>query len=230
MRIALCISGQPRFFKEGYASIKETFLDRYDCDIFIHSWYSDSLVGQSYDTTHNGSANKVGAVERGTPQQILDLYKPTGCIFEQPKTFNTNLSYTNENLKEGVNPNGVYSMFYSIHKANELKKQHEVESGVKYDVVLRLRFDLRFKSQIDLESFDRDTLYVLKSGNPTVYYDIFGFGSSELMNSYGDVFFEIERIWNPHKHFIGENILTDGLHIKGIQATKIDHLVDLIRA
>jgi hypothetical protein len=230
MRIALCISGQPRFFKEGYASLKENFLNRYDCDIFIHSWHSNDLVGQSYDTTHNGSANKVGIIEKNIPEYILNLYKPTKYLFEEPKIFPSVLSYTSENLKDGVNPNGVYSMFYSIFKANEIKKQYEIEIAKEYDIVIRLRFDLQYNSLLQLENFDNSKLYVLRSGNPLVYYDIFGFGSSSLMNEYANVYYDIEKVWDPNKHFIGENILTDGLILKGIQATKIDYTVNLIRS
>jgi len=36
MNIALLICGQARFFKDGYKSIKESIINKYNPDIYIH--------------------------------------------------------------------------------------------------------------------------------------------------------------------------------------------------
>jgi hypothetical protein len=230
MRIALCLSGQPRFFKQGYQSLMQTLLSRYNCDLFIHSWYSEELLGKPFSTTHGGTVGKVGFVEKDTPVQVVDLYKPVSYRFDKPIDFNSNLTFTQENVRAGVNVNGIYSMFYSIKESILLAEEYELANNFKYDLVVRLRFDLQFVSEIVFESYDLNYLYVPRSGNPNVYYDIFGFGSSSLMSNYKNVFFDIERVWNPNKHFVGENILTDSLSLHNIPVTKIDWTINLIRS
>jgi len=229
MRVALCISGQPRFFEQGFMEIKKMFLDRYNCDVFLHTWHSDSLVGTKYNSTHSGATNLVGLVEANTPSRLLELYKPTAHQIEEPKKFEHNINFSSENLRDGIQPNNVFSMFYSICRSIELKTAYEKEHNFTYDVVVRLRFDLSFAESFNLEQYPMPLLYVTKSGNPTVYYDIFGFGSSELMNFYGNVFYNIEEAWNLNSHFVGERLLTDGLNVQNVQAHKIDLQVNLIR-
>ena len=41
MRIALCLSGQPRSFEKGYEYHKKNLLDHHDVDTFIHTWKCD---------------------------------------------------------------------------------------------------------------------------------------------------------------------------------------------
>lgn len=229
MKVGLCLSGQPRFFKQGFLEIKKIFLDRYDCDTFFHTWHSDSLVGEGYDSTHSGAGNRIGEVEENTPDKLVELYKPISFLIEEPKNFKHNLNLTVDNLREGVQPNNIFSMFYSINKSIEIKRQYENLNNFEYDCTVRLRFDLSFSDYIELEKYSPEQLYVLRSGNPNVYYDIFGFGTSTFMDYYGNTFNDIERVWDPYKHFIGENILTDSLVLNKVPVYKLDYRVDLIR-
>ena len=47
MKIALCISGQPRNVQKGYSQfIQPNFLAHNECDVFIHTWLSDGFSSQ----------------------------------------------------------------------------------------------------------------------------------------------------------------------------------------
>jgi len=47
IKIALCLSGQPRFFERGYEFIKKNIIDPNDnVDIFTHLWFDKSDVGK----------------------------------------------------------------------------------------------------------------------------------------------------------------------------------------
>ncbi len=38
-KVALCLSGQPRFHSgKSYDSLKREIINKYDTDVFIHSW------------------------------------------------------------------------------------------------------------------------------------------------------------------------------------------------
>ena len=38
MKLALCLSGQPRSYAKTYEYLKQNLLDVHDVDIFIHTW------------------------------------------------------------------------------------------------------------------------------------------------------------------------------------------------
>ena len=43
MKIAVCISGQPRNYEKGYQELKKWFLGKYDCDVYIHTWKDKTM-------------------------------------------------------------------------------------------------------------------------------------------------------------------------------------------
>ncbi len=43
MKIALCLSGQPRCVKQGYEYHKKNLLDHYDVDVFCHVWEAPGI-------------------------------------------------------------------------------------------------------------------------------------------------------------------------------------------
>jgi hypothetical protein len=123
MKIALCLHG---LFDsttdgssngyDGYQHIKKHILDRVDTDVFIHSW----------------DIEKAG--------EITNLYNPKSLRFENPKDFSEliqrrglgNLSNTPRS------PQNVLSHLYSVDKSINLA----YNSGIKYDIVIKARFDL----------------------------------------------------------------------------------------
>ena len=61
MKIALCLSGQPRCVKEGYEYYKKNLLDHYDVDVFCHVWDTDGA-------------------------EHIAAYKPVTLMIEKPPT------------------------------------------------------------------------------------------------------------------------------------------------
>ena len=170
-------------------------------------------------------------VQKDTIDEILKIYQPIKYQIEEPKQFHTNILFTKNNLDNNINTNAVFSMFYSIYKSNSLKKEYELENNFIYDLVVRLRFDLKFTNQLDIDGYKKNIEYKPKAiqDNPDSYYDIFAYGSSDVMDYYSNIFFDIENLWRPDMHFVGENILTDGLNSKNVIVSKIDSFIDLIR-
>ena len=50
MKVAICISGLPRNYEQGFKELKKWFLNKYDCDVYIHTWYDTTSV---FETCHN---------------------------------------------------------------------------------------------------------------------------------------------------------------------------------
>jgi hypothetical protein len=84
MKIALCLSGQPRFVEEAYPNIFKTIIEPNDPDVFLHAWYDKDMIGTNFvNYSVNGWDNNKdkSKYQKGTDLKILDLYKPKKYIF-----------------------------------------------------------------------------------------------------------------------------------------------------
>lgn len=140
MKIALCLSGQPRFIDEGYAQLYESLLSKYSVDCFVHCWWSPDMANVNMNTMGMGNPNGRSYVFKpDTDQCIRGYYSPVSCLFEPQKQFE---------FIEGVylqQPNkttSVQSMWYSIKMSNQLKSEYEKTHNFKYDIVIRSRTDV----------------------------------------------------------------------------------------
>ena len=108
-------------------------------------------------------------------------------------------------------------MFYSIFKANSLKKLNEDNNNFKYDLVIRSRFDTLYEEPIPTDEIldvlnDNSKIYVRhntidRGGNSsrTEFYledsgrlshfvaDNFSFGSSKALDVYSSIYENIEK-------------------------------------
>lgn len=234
MKIALCISGQPRYLDNGYQHIYKNLLSKHEMDIFIHTWWDDNLIGKRFDFSQHGR-DRIGVWESGTIQKIENFYKPKDILIEKPKIFNIdtfkNLNeYWKTNFSES-NSNNSISMWYSILNSNKLKKDYESKNNFRYDLVIRCRFDILFDFfYLDLDSIDSDFIYVQSIGqirknkiyknshllpsdllNDKILYlnDQFAISNSENMDYYSEVYNNCEFYWNNFESPpIGESALT----------------------
>ena len=190
MKIAISISGLPRCYKEGYKELKKWFLDKYDCDIYIHTWYDTKTT---FKTGHNFAPHKGYKFTDEDYQNVLELYQPKNYTFQKPITFDINGIIS----KLGVKLNSSLSAYYSIlHSFNLIK-----ESGIEYDYIIRTRFDLKFTDYIspdciflkDLSLLDPNQLNFFQySDDPSVRAseidDLFAVGSLDVIEVYSNTF------------------------------------------
>lgn len=213
MKIAINLSGLPRCYKQGYEEIKKWFLDRYDCDVFIHTWYNTNTI---YKTGHKFSPQKDYQFTEEDYRNVLDLYKPKAYTFQKPIPFDI----TGIKSKLDIKLNVSMSNFYSIKACYDLIQ----ESGNHYDLVIRMRFDLRYTDHISPECiFLKDITQV--NPNKLHYFqysddpderaseidDLFAVGSMEVMGVYCNVFPYILSYLYTDKDYENwlSNIVTD---------------------
>ena len=112
MKIALCLSGQPRYLNEGYAGIYKNILSKYSPDIFVHTWWDNSMKNKKMDLSSSLSYNRTYYWEKNTLDLIESLYSPKVLFHQKQLEFEThyNVNY------EFCTPNNVNSMFYSIER------------------------------------------------------------------------------------------------------------------
>lgn len=168
MKVAIIIPGQPRNIQVAYESLKEHYLNKHDCDIFIHTWFDTKFPLSVYN-------------------EMLTLFKPKKILIEEQVIFD----------KEGRKQEpwntplqNLLSMYYSMYTGNQLKMMYEEEKGFKYDFVIKMRSDLQIHRPIPLEDIQTDklALYRWTQLNYTGSSDVFAIGSSQIMDIYSDLY------------------------------------------
>lgn len=230
MKIALCLSGQPRYLNEGYSGIYENILSKYSPDIFVHTWWDKSMENKKMDLPSSLSYNRTYYWQNNTLDLIKSLYSPKVLFYQAQMEFKT---YSNVNY-ELCTPKNVHSMFYSIEKSNELKMNYEIENNFVYDAVIRCRFDTQF-NKFDINLLNIDLNYIncdnLSHGFPN---DQFAISTSENMNKYSSVYRNLEKYqksgWTG---FIGERLLKYHLDLNNLNWKNSDLIgkinIDIIK-
>jgi hypothetical protein len=198
MKIALCLSGQARCVKQGYEFVKKNLLDGNDVTVFCHVWESPEVVD-------------------------IEFYKPEALMIEKPLT-NDLSKYTNvpppqPNWKVKDPARAAWNLMYSLKVANELKNVYEDENNMKFDWVIRSRYDFALNTSIPFAELDNTKLYVPNCrmtpardfGN-----DQFAFSSSENMDKYADGFNHIEKHYDSGTIMIGEEMMAANWREKGL--------------
>lgn len=174
MRIAILLSGYPRKYDVAYQSLKAPYIDKHQCDVFVHSWYAPEKVDNS--------------VYAG----LIDTFKPTKMLLETQRIFDTSTQRDQWNLLL----QNTLSQFYSLYKSNQLKCDYENENGFKYDFVIRMRTDLRIKRPIEVSEISPNRLAIYNWTQLSFGYmgvsDVFAIGPSNLMDVYTDFFTKIK--------------------------------------
>lgn len=177
MKIAICLSGQPRTIKYTYENILDHFSE-YDVDYFCQSWdYS------TYKKKINGGLT---TWDKDVEENHIELEK--NLLLFNPKKFKIQ--------SRGTEPVPVEwgTLFYSTAYANFLKKQYEMENNFRYDFVVKTRYDIVFdpknKFYLDYNASPNDpfTIYASHKGRMSYEYnrynvsDVFYYGSSIAMD------------------------------------------------
>tara|TARA_Y100000034_G_C6852947_1_gene387171 strand:- start:81 stop:986 length:906 start_codon:yes stop_codon:yes gene_type:complete len=150
MKIALCLSGQPRNLDECYPYIQKALLENNDVDVFAHIWWDDDYEGKTY-MWHSSAKFP----NEDLSKKFLAMYKPVAYKIEKQKQFDLSFcEQHNYNWIDKSNPQKhldiftpgalfcVTSQSYSILQADLLRQQY----NETYDVVIRARTDLLFRA------------------------------------------------------------------------------------
>jgi len=190
MKVAITISGQPRKIYAGFKECKKYFLDKYDCDVYLHGWKDKTF--HKYDFFNEGKLQNVYKPSENTYKNILNWYKPKKHLFEKGIQFDATdiKGYNNQRL------NSQMGMFLSLKRVWDLVE----ESGIKYDYIIRTRYDLLFTHHVAADSpflndiTQLDPNYVNTFGysnqktDPLNMDDRFAIGGYDVMKTYHNLF------------------------------------------
>lgn len=208
-RIALCISGQPRSFMEAYPYIKKNLIDcNPNVDVFLHCWFNAENAGQAYRKTSNTMTGLQTPIEKlNTPELLRSLYKPTLMLVEPQVDFTERALQHPEIPRDTTNTFGSISMWTSIKRCNDLRKQYENTNGFTYDYVIRHRFDCIIPRKIHVTRLQKGVLHghAIDLDGPVCLYDQTFIGSSDELDSIAglvnliDAYLPKVNLWNNER-------------------------------
>lgn len=220
MKVALCLSGHIRNLEDNYPSIKKHILDKFNTDVFIHTWdtYGWRAEGNDYVLEQDGFKGfdyYSGIIDK---EKIEKLFRPKKFVIEKYETLENLFFEKSEKYRDQLKypdkdrPINFVSMWYKIFKCNELKKDFELENNFTYDIVIRSRPDLfYFETVLDeniLKTYKK-ALFVPTIESHGGASDIFALGSSKVIDIASSVYNELDSIYDSgclmNPHIIAEN-------------------------
>jgi hypothetical protein len=134
MKTAVLISGKclPKF-DYYFNSIYETVIKPFNSDVFISTWSNDVI----------------------NFEDVIKLYKPKKINIENFDKF-----YAIQDFNDFLKNNNIqvsdsmYPMFYKLYDVNNLRLNYELENKFKYDLIIRIRFDLNFSEKMISNSIE----------------------------------------------------------------------------
>jgi hypothetical protein len=207
MKIAVCISGQYRAYKQGYEYLKRNLLDKYDCDIFIHSWFNNDIY---------------------PADNVRELYKPVRWSFQMPISDEEGYDdiFTNVPGAGWYPPTATISMFYSMFQTLRMKCEYELKHS-HYDFVVRTRFDYALNGVIPFNMLDTKNIYIPNCRMvPTKDFgnDQFAFGSNRVMNEYMSTYLYMRQFYDEGIQMIGEDMMSANLKRAGLVGNRLEYV------
>ena len=192
MKIALCLSGQPRGLETAHRFVKKNLLSKWDVKVFCHVWH-----------------------DPGKEMPQLWLYQPEKTEVEEPIKPDlrkyTRVPPPQPNWKVKDPALSTYAQFYSLMKANNLKRQYEKENNMMFDWVIRSRYDFALNTEIPFDTLDSSKLYIpncRRTPERDFGNDQFAFSSSRNMDKYCNVFNRIDEFYDIGTTMIGEEMMS----------------------
>lgn len=153
MKIAICLSGQPRAWKSAQASFTE-FVEsikktHQGCviDTFIHAWDFNTApniqMGSPAVNAHLTDICRKNSIpiSNDEMQSLLEFYQPKKYLIEDiDKSMKIMYDAITDDTRGPVGWSA--SQFYSMQRAALLKRNYELQMGEEYDWCIRYRFDL----------------------------------------------------------------------------------------
>lgn len=218
MKIALCLSGQPRVVEVGYQKLYNTILKNNDVDVFVHTWFDpENLSTQSVIPGRESHTLAPDAIDK-----LFNLYHPKKIIVEKPKVWNRSFKYPQKTfekahtwaleVKNGLDAakqylnNTTHCMWYSVMMSNLLKEQYSSDNNVQYDYVIRNRIDYGPHLEINFQDPPENSV-VYYQHNPDhpdgMLGDWFAMGSTNAMNVYSGLFNSLGQLVEQSNEDVG---------------------------
>ena len=133
MKIAICLYGQPRDYKQGHKCISNLIKvnNENTYDIFFHCWIDDNIKYECSPWRKIDEKTLFIGNQNVVKNDISQLYKPVSYLYEKPLDKNNDklllefeyikksIAYKNSSVEKQNNIYNTYSQIYSRNKVKD---------------------------------------------------------------------------------------------------------------
>lgn len=204
MRVALCLSGQPRSYRKGFEYHKQNLLSRpgMTVDVYMHTWESVPIETRKdmVRLYQDHGRHKVVLHCNNIPEEILKTVDAKYTRIPSPEFPARN----------------TYMMWHSIWQSIVAIPGEDLAD---YDVVVRSRYDFALNTPINIAETRVNTVYVpndrMTHGH-TFCADMFAWGTPIVMVKYATTFMRSDEYYKNGTIYIGEDLLAAQLRHEGL--------------
>ena len=218
MKIAILLSGQPRF-TEDFNLFLSNLKGYTEADWFVY-------ISNNFNSNNTKSVIEVA--------DIWKTFDPSWA-YERIKSMlphnNTIRSFEISDadnqifppvvaIHETDIPANAFKMFYNMYMSDQARQQYEQDHNFKYDLVIRTRADLGLYNELNLDNLDFSNNVIIMPtndwhGNPRAN-DQFAIGKSDSMSIYGTVYTRLKEYNNRGAMFHPESMVGYNLRVHNI--------------
>ena len=215
VRVALLISGQPRYVDSvSYKYIKQNLLDKYECDVYCHAWMSDQ---PQVTSPWSGLPNFI--CKGNEDELIQSLYKPKG--FECDPPMDPTKAKLRTNSCHIVASHTLLSMYTSMQRVYKVYEKTRPKD-VKYDVWIRLRYDVIPKVVPDLNTLPKDKTYFTFQHlqRPCLANNFVIYTQEEAMKAVYNIVDRLDEFYDQNCKFNDEDMIYQVMTVNKLPWTK----------
>jgi hypothetical protein len=203
MKVAVCFSGCVRSMPGLIKNHRDHLLDLYDCDVYFSLW-DHWGVHEHRDTEIDVEGQKISETWK---KKLVEGYKAVAWEFEDFNAKKDELVAKKDIYKDSPNLGDIntVSMYYKIQKCFKLVEA----SGKKYDVVLRIRPDIEFQSNMVFKPIEENKIY--SSLTPSRLLNGWGTNDQICYGSYSSMYKQ-SKTYDNILTLKQKNIITSCLH------------------
>ena len=219
MKVAILISGFPRFTKE-FDHLLESLQNYDQVDWFFLFWKAthqdDVRIPPSWPTD-------IESVRNSIQQRLPERNHVVHLSIQEAPEYTPTIKYNTTPWSVDKN---IWTMYYGIFAVNNIREQYELDQ-VPYDLVIRARGDVGIFESLDLRVIHQTLLQ-----NPNVILtpanhrhglgfsinDLFAIGLPATMSIYAQAYLHLDEYTQKGMLFHGETVLGYHLQQNRIQA------------
>ena len=182
--VAFCLSGSLRSLEYCYKNFMEMVYNPNKEKFNIKLFYYIPDDDNKYKIELIKDLNPVVVIKKDIILPEIKLYwfgRPDHCKID--------------NVSRG-GLNGYLQQLFGIEKSYELMLKYEEENNIKFDIILRIRSDVIFKTPLDLSIYEMNKIYIPKFHYWDGINDRLAFGPSNLMKIYMKMYSYIYELAN----------------------------------
>jgi hypothetical protein len=188
-------------WEKGYEYHYENIIRDNDVTVFLHSWEMPAQQMQAISAKYNAHSFIT------SPNPTVDLSKYTNTPPPSP----------NWKVKDGRM--STYAQLLAINECMRTKREYEEYHNMKFDWVVRSRFDFAINVRIPFEELDNSKLHIPNCRmTPSRDFgnDQFAFSSSENMNKYAEAYNNIDNFYNSGVQYMMEDFMSANWILHGL--------------